>query len=115
MAVRYDFEIMRGDTNIIPLSFTNAEGEYIDITDWTIYFTMKDSEAKLDSQAALFKDVISHISALYGQSQIELLPQETFNLLGSYLYDIQVKTNEEKVYTILFGTITVNPDITRRV
>jgi len=110
----YNLELIRGDNKSYALHFTDAVGADINITNYTIYFTVTDDlEATDDSHAKIVKTITSHTNAVQGKSIINLLPADT-NLLGDYYYDIQVKRPSGSVETILSGVITFNADATKR-
>jgi len=108
-----DITIYRGDTWPCKLTFTDDDGDAIDITDWTVYFTIKRNESDADSDAVIAKTITAHSNPTYGLTAFTLEPTETKALLGVYYYDIQVLTNDDEVYTILKGQFISSTDITR--
>ena len=109
-----NLEMFRGDDFSIDFNFIDENGELINITGWTLYFTMKDRTIKLDVDAIIKKDVTIHTNAILGQSRIILTHIETLNVVGVYQYDVQIKTNANIVQTIMRGTMKVKDDVSRR-
>ena len=111
-----NFTMTRGDTSSYTLTFKNASGTAYDITGWAVFFTLKTSIDKPDSEAALQKIITEHTTPLSGISILTLEPADTVNLEARvYDYDIQVKTAAGAVYTLLKGKFTLEYDVTRTV
>lgn len=106
----------RGDNVLLNLLFTDENGDVVDITDWTIYFTLKKDIDEGDDSAAVQKDITVHVDAVNGSTQIALLPADTGSLSGVYFYDIQYKDDSVPpvIKTILSGKYTWVEDVTRR-
>lgn len=107
-------EMVRGDSKTYTLLFRDENDACVDITGWTIFFTVKQNAGQTDDDAKIKKDITVHTDPLNGQSAIELTPSDTANLLGGYLYDIQYKDTTGKIQTIVEGIFSVSKDITRR-
>jgi len=107
--------LYRGDSREYNLTFTNSNGESINITDWKIYFTIKLSCIDGDNKAVIKKDITIHDDPINGKTKIILLPNDT-NVIkpDKYWYDIQVKRGEDNILTLLRGRIEILTDITRR-
>lgn len=60
-----------------------------------------------------FADGIEQIEA--GKYSVRVAPNDTYNLeVGTYYYDLQIEVNGD-VFTILYGTLEIEADITRDV
>ena len=114
MATPQNILIKRGDSRDIRLTFTDGDGAVIDITGWTVYFTVKDDIEADDDNALIKKDVTAHTNPTQGETKIELTYDDTNITSKNYYYDLQVKTDEDKVYTVLEGVFVVEEDVTRR-
>ncbi|HNX02179.1 MAG TPA: BppU family phage baseplate upper protein [Candidatus Cloacimonas sp.] len=92
------------------------DGTATDITDWTIFFTVKKNRNDSDDVALIKKDIGNdeHTDASKGETRIALLPEETIALNGKYYYDIQVKKDDGVIITPIVSTITFQEDVTQR-
>ena len=108
--------IVRGDTKTFNLVFTNTSGVAIDITGYTLFLTLKENITDLDDDAALKKTIAPADldNPTTGIQDIAIDAGDTDDMLGDYYYDIQVKTAGDKIYTLLYGTITIVADTTLR-
>lgn len=105
--------VYRGDDFSKRLIFTN-NGVAIDITDWTIFFTVKKNEGDADDDAVIKKDITVHTDPTGGISSLVLTDAETTVTPGKYWYDIQVKTDTGAIRTVTKDKFEVHTDITRR-
>ncbi len=114
--INYNLEpLYRGDSREYNITFTDGNGDAIDISEWKVYFTVKKSYFDSDSQAIIKKDVTVHDDPMNGKTKITLLPVDTDNLTPArYYYDIQIKRGEENILTVLQGKIRIKADVTRR-
>lgn len=108
-------QIVRGDTFSIKLNVVDKNGDPVDLTGRSIYFTMKQSLNEPDQNAAVrYSEVISDPEATDGKAVIHILPQYTSTLNATkYWYDIQLVTNQQKVHTLKRGRIEVILDVTQ--
>lgn len=111
---RYNIDIVRGDTKTFALNFTSDGNTPINITGWTIYYTVKRRLEDLDVDAVIRKTITTHTNPTGGQTEIVLLNTDTQNLeTETFWHDIQVKDTNNKINTIAFGTFNVLADVTR--
>jgi hypothetical protein len=102
-------EIYKGDTKTYNLLFKDKNG-LLNITGWTLYFTLKSSLTLADNAAEIAKVVTNHSDPTHGRTTIPLTSSDTNIAIGTYYYDIRVVTNTNSVYTVLTGTIRIiNP------
>ena len=114
MAINYTE--YRGDDVTFNLNFTDDNDDAIDITNYTVFFTLKNSRVDSDANA-VFKQTLTeadHTAPASGETQITLTNSDTDSLLGSYYYDMQYKNNVGTVKTIQSGRLTFKRDVTRR-
>jgi len=110
-----EITMYRGDDKTITLTFTDSDGNAIDITDYTVYFTVKNSVSDSDANAKISKDVTSHTNPTSGITQIALTPSDTSSLNpGAYEYDIQTKDGSGNINTVLTSTFVLKYDVTVR-
>jgi hypothetical protein len=106
--------VYRGDDWGMQLHFNNPDGTPIDITLWTLFFTIKRRKTDSDADAVIRKTTTSFSDPVNGIGSIILTNVETYNLNGLYYYDFQFKDQNDIVQTIVSGGISFEFDITRR-
>ena len=108
-------EFYRGDNKSYTLAFTDKNNEPINITGWTIFFTIKRYLSQSDDEANLKEDVTNHDDPTNGLSSIHLSNGQTDSLEpGDYFCDIQIKKVDGTILTIMAGKLKVLADVTRR-
>lgn len=112
--------VYRGDDKTYNLHFVDGAGANINITGWTVFFTVKpyplDSYDAADTGAVISKTVTSHTTPLDGKTAIVIADTELILLpIGVYMYDIQIKKADGAIKTIVVSSFTVLQDITRRI
>lgn len=106
--------IIKRDSISFKLTVKDECGEVIDITGYTIYFTVK-SLANIssgDNTATIQKIVTSHTDPTHGITHIALTSSDTNVTAGDYFYDIQVKTPDGSISSCVQGKLEVLQDIT---
>lgn len=107
-------ELIRGDTTDYTLSFTDENGNPIDISGWKICFTVKANTSHPDEKAIIKKD-LEIVSGENGKATIRIEPEDTEEVKpGIYTYDFQVVLPTKEVYTVLIGEFEIIGDVTRR-
>ncbi len=104
-------DIKRGDSWSRQIYFQDVNGACIDITGWTIYFTVKEKIDDADP-GVIQKIITTFEDPLAGEAELSLTPTDTNQVIGSYLFDIQVKTADDEIYTVLEGIINISKDVT---
>ena len=89
------------------ITFTK-NGAGIDITNYKIYFTLKEKNEDTDENAKINKIVTIHTDATNGISLIEFSAEDTADLLGNYYYSVDFKNTEDDTGDVLFsGRMTI--------
>lgn len=112
-----DLEIKRGDDKTIRFLYQNSSGGAINITGYTIFFTVKseiDDDAT-DGLAVISKTVTSHTNPTAGITNIVLTDTDTNVTPGIYVGDIQVKDTSGNIVSSDRFTVSVVGDVTRRI
>ncbi len=105
-------EYRRQKSSTIP-SYTlkvKRNGAIVDITDWTIYFTLKSSITDEDANALIDKKIISHTDPTNGETVITFTASET-NLVGNYEYSIDFKDDEDNEGVIQHGIMEFEDNV----
>ena len=105
----YNFNYYRGDTAQFVARPKSANGSTFALDGFTAQFFIADkrgstgTQYEADAVIDTATDIVTcTISPATGRS---LTP-------GTYVYDVQVSSNSETIYTLLTGSITVTDDIT---
>lgn len=113
---RIDLSMVRGDTLETTLTFTDADDNVIDITDWTIFFTVKKEEYLTDdddSEAEISKSE-TITDGTSGQYTLTIDPEDTEEVdPGLYVYDIQIKKDDGSIQTVVIGNFEIIQDVTK--
>lgn len=102
-----DLQIYRGDDKTWQVQFKDALEVAIDITGWSVYFTVKEKDSDTDINAKITKTITSHVDPTGGKTDIILVPADTQSLKGNFYYDIRVKKDSGEKITVLTGTLEV--------
>ena len=110
-------EIKRGDTAKYNIYFKDTNEDPIDITGYTVWFTVRRDEpassVEDDSDADLAGEAIDQASFSAGLAVIEFSATDTTLDFGYYWYDIQYKKPDGTIYSSAAGEFIVSADITR--
>ncbi len=109
-----DLILRAKNTNTINLLVRDEEEQGVDITESTVFFTVKVTTSTTDANASLKKDVTSHTFPTSGETDITLTSTDTSSLLGNYIYSIKIKLSTGKIYTLTEGTITFQQELATR-
>ena len=99
------------------LNFLSDKDIFVDVTGYTIFFTVKedleDTDGVSASTALIEKDITSLSDPVNGEAKIELTNID-LNFSGNYIYSIKLKTDDDKLYTVCEGLFYVSEDVTSR-
>lgn len=115
MSILTTLELTRGTSRTITLTLA-LDGVAINISDWTVYFTVKRSHKDSDDDAIFQKTITNHPLAAQGIATIEILPEDTEELdVRIYDYDIKVVTDDAKpkAYAVARGKLNLEYNVTR--
>lgn len=107
------FEIVRGDTTTISVQVLDSDGNPIDLTGYTIFFTAKKSTDDIDEEAVL--EMEAENGDDQGMVDINFTADDTTYLEPrSYWWDIQLE-NDGVISSTVPQLFKVVADVTRRV
>jgi len=111
-----ELTVYRGDDRTYTLTFSDLNGT-IDISNWTVFFTVKNSDEDADGDALISKTYTSgeHTNPISGETAITITSTDTDMDSGTYWYDIQIKREDDKIRTVTKDLFNVEADISRRV
>jgi len=111
--------IIRGDDTSFDLTFTDKDGNVIDITGATVFFTVKENVDDDDDDAIISVEKSTHDGVdddpENGLTVIYLTDSETDVEIGSYFYDVQLKESDGTISSSGSGILKVLADITQRI
>ena len=107
-------QVYRGDNKTYDLTFTDSNNTAIDITGYTVFFTVKKNKTDTDANAKISKTITSHTNPTTGQTQISLTSTDTDITVRKYYYDIQIKDVSDRITTVVSDTFEIKQDITIR-
>lgn len=106
--------VIRGDDSDFELTFTDVDGEVIDLTGGTVFFTVKDNKGDTDAEAVITTEIDTFEAPETGICTLSLSSTETDITTGDYWYDIQLKDSLGRISSTYAGKFIVSKDITLR-
>lgn len=107
-------KIKRGDSYIKPLNIVDCEGELIDASGWTIYFTVRSSipptSTDDDTDAVIAKTIAGSAT---GQHTLTLTSSDTDIDPEEYVFEVQIKKADNTISSSETGAFVIQADITR--
>lgn len=108
--------VYRGDDKVFDINVTDSEGEIVDITGYTVKFTVR-AEAN-DDTYLIHKTTpsgsgISLIDPTNGVARLSLSSTDTDLTPGKYVYDVEVTDTNGRVSTVVVDTFKIIRDVTR--
>ena len=109
-----EINIYRGDDKTITLTITDEEGDAINVSNYVIFFTVKETDADGDNDAIMKIDQ-TIVDGSTGIVTIDITNTHTADLLEkTYVYDIQWKDTNNDIKTLVKGDFIVSYDVTTR-
>jgi hypothetical protein len=109
-----DFTIIRGDNITINILLKDENNTPINLTDYTIYFTVKKNQFDTDENASLKQTVTDIETPENGTVTLVFTKEDTQDLIpGTHFWDLQLK-KDDVITSTEMKTLTVDDDITRR-
>lgn len=103
----------RGDDIEFDLFITDENNNVVDLTGYTVTFTVKKNSQDPDDKAVFQKHQTEHIDPGQGHTYIHIpnIISKTFDIM-TYYYDVQIKDVSEKIKTLRKGCFEIKGDIT---
>lgn len=110
-----NLELVQKTTKIYEIQF-KKDGANLDITGWTIFFTVKEKLTDEDDDAKIKKTITTHEDATNGKTLVQLTSTDTDLTPKSYYFDIKFKDNSvpAQIGVIIQGRITITRIVTQR-
>ena len=110
--------IIRGDDELLQVTFTDENGSPIDLTGSTVFFTVKkksDLSQDNDDLAVISITVTSHSDPTNGITEIPMTKTETNLDKGDYYWDLQIKDTADDISSVVKGIFEIIEDVTKRI
>lgn len=107
-------QVIRRDDVTFDLTFTDVDGDPINLTGTTVFFTVKKKSSDPDDEAFIEEEITVFDDPTSGVAQLQLSAAQTDIAAGRYLFDIQLKTVDGKIASSSVGNFFVSQDITIR-
>jgi len=110
-----NLELVQKTTKVYEIQF-KKDGQFVDITDWIVFLTVKEKMTDSDDDAIIKKTIVSHTDAPNGKTTIELDSTDTDITPKSYVFDIKYKDDSTpaNIGIIIQGKLTVTRIVTQR-
>jgi len=102
--------LTRKSTKTYQITF-KENGVSIDITGWTVYFTIKSSMEDTDAQAKLAKTITTFANAASGIALIPLTTSDTNITAGNYWYSMDYKDADDNEGIVVTGKIKIEEPV----
>lgn len=109
--INQDIILRANNYNSIELIVRDEELAFVDLTGSTVTLMIKEKSSDTDASAKLDIDVTSHSNPTAGETEINMTPAQTLNLLGNYIYQISISFSTNEVYTLAEGTVCFRKNI----
>ena len=107
-----DLFVFRGDSKSYNLTFKDSDGVAIDITGYTIKFTVKENKDDTQANAIIKKVVTTHSDPTNGITAVTLSTSDTDLTVKDYYYDFEMEDASGNITTFLEGIFRIKQDIT---
>lgn len=107
-------EVIKRDDVDFELSFTDVDGNPINLTGSTVFFTVKKNKTDVDNDAVIKKEITSFDDPTSGVALLELSKSDTDISPRSYYFDVQIKDSGGKISSSSVGRFIVSQDVTIR-
>jgi hypothetical protein len=101
---------VRGDTWLFEITIRDENNVNLDVSTNVYYLTLKSNIDQPDEQAALQLGPIT--GGANGVVTVQATPAQTNIDVGTYNYDFQEVTSDDKINTLLIGKVKVVKDVT---
>lgn len=103
---------VKGDNYDLELEIQDSDGNAIDLSGTTVFFTVKRNLQDSDANALIAVEQTSHVSPTEGLTNIPLNSTET-NIEGKFYYNVKIK-NGSTITSIEADEIIFLPQVTIR-
>ncbi len=119
MADLYDIEMDQGASFDLEVQYTDPAGTAIDLTGYTARMQIRRNIADVEPDTAPILALTSSpaagltLTTSTGTVAIAITDEQTQELDGTYVYDLEIESGPGKVTRLIEGTILLKPEVTR--
>lgn len=113
MADTYDIQIDAGATYRLQILHADASDVPVNLTGYSARMHVRDAVESTTTVLALTSASGITITPSAGTLDIVIAASVTKNLVGPYVYDLEIESGSGVVDRLIQGAITVNPEVTR--
>ena len=113
MAKTHNIEIDAGATFQLQASYLDDNDVAINLTGYTARMHVRETVTSPSTVIALTSSSGITITPATGTLDIAIAASVTKDLVGPYVYDLEIESVSGVVDRLLQGSITVNPEVTR--
>jgi hypothetical protein len=113
MADTYNIQIDAGATYRLQVSHVDDNDVAINLTGYTARMHVRETVTSASTVIALTSSSGITITPSTGTLDIVIAKTVTKDLVGPYVYDLEIESGAGVVDRLLQGSVTVNPEVTR--
>jgi hypothetical protein len=113
MADTYNIQIDAGSTFQLQVSHLDDDDVAINLTGYSARMHIREDVTSEDTVLELTSSSGITITAATGTLDIAIAASVTKDLVGPYVYDLEIESGAGVVDRLLQGSVTVNPEVTR--
>jgi len=113
MAQIANLEIDAGSTFQTTIEYLDADDVAVNLTGYSARMHIRDTVESDDTVVELEDGSGITITAAGGTLDIEIAATATKDLVGPYVYDLEIESGTGVVTRLVQGSVTVNPEVTR--
>lgn len=106
--------VTKRDNKTFTFYFYDQAGALVDLTDCTVFTTVKQNKSDTDANAKISATLTNSIPGALGYATWSLVPADTLYLLGQYFWDVQLKSSTGLITTVINDFFVVEDDVTIR-
>lgn len=119
MSDRFDIELDQGADFYLTVEYTDPDGEAINLTGYDCRMQVRRNSADTE-EAAGTEPILDltigdglTLTPSTGEIEIAITADQTLDLDGRYVYDLEIESGTGKVTRLVRGEIQVIPEVTR--
>jgi hypothetical protein len=113
MADTYNIQIDAGSTYRLQIPYLDDDDVAINLTGYSARMHIREDVTSEDTVLELTSSSGITITPATGTLDIVIAKSVTKDLVGPYVYDLEIESGAGVVDRLLQGSVTVNPEVTR--